>query len=108
MNLDALTIASKLEAEWRTGGVRGPLDGIPLLVEDKIASKDKLQTTAGSWVLQGSIEPRDAYIVSRLRQAEAVFLMGKATLSQWADMRSHSHSEGYLAGMVNLEALTFN
>lgn len=53
-----------------------------------------MQTTAGSWALQGSIVPRDAYVVSNLRAAGAV-LFGKATLSEWADMRSNYYSEGY-------------
>lgn len=94
MNPDAFTIASELDAERKAGRVRGPLHGIPFLVKDNIASKDKMQTTAGSWALQGSIVPRDAFVVSRLRQAGAI-LMGKATLSEWADMRSNNYSEGY-------------
>lgn len=53
-----------------------------------------MQTTAGSWALQGSIVPRDAFVVSNLRAAGAV-LFGKATLSEWADMRSNYYSEGY-------------
>ena len=96
MNPDALTIAKELDDERASGNVRGPLHGIPFLVKDNIASKDKLQTTAGSWALFGSIVPRDAFVVSQLRQAGAV-LMGKATLSEWADMRSNNYSEGYSA-----------
>ncbi len=53
-----------------------------------------MQTTAGSWALQGSIIPRDAHVVRQMRKAGAV-LMGKATLSEWADMRSNNYSEGY-------------
>ena len=48
MNQDALTIASELDAERRIGPVRSPLHGVPFFVKDNIASKDKLQTTAGS------------------------------------------------------------
>lgn len=55
-----------------------------------------METTAGSWALMGSIVPRDAHVISKLRQAGAV-LMGKATLSEWADMRSDNYSEGYSA-----------
>jgi len=61
-----------------------------------MATKDNLETTAGSWALMGSIVPRDAHVVSKLRQAGAV-LFGKATLSEWADMRSNNYSEGYSA-----------
>ncbi|KAK0332720.1 hypothetical protein LTR33_000224 [Friedmanniomyces endolithicus] len=94
MNPDALAIAADLDQERKNGQVRSPLHGIPFLVKDNIASKDKLQTTAGSWALQGSIVPRDASVVNKLRKAGAV-LMGKATLSEWADMRSNNYSEGY-------------
>ncbi|KAK0303170.1 hypothetical protein LTR82_017644 [Friedmanniomyces endolithicus] len=94
MNPDALAIAADLDYERKNGQVRSPLHGIPFLVKDNIASKDKLQTTAGSWALQGSIVPRDASVVNKLRKAGAV-LMGKATLSEWADMRSNNYSEGY-------------
>lgn len=94
LNPDVLAIASALDAERAGGIVRGPLHGIPFLVKDNIASKDKMETTAGSWALLGSVVPRDAYVISRLRDAGAI-LMGKATLSEWADMRSNNYSEGY-------------
>ena len=96
LNPDALTIASILDAERAAGRVRGPLHGIPFLVKDNIATKDKMETTAGSWALLGSIVPRDAYVVARLRQQGAL-LLGKSTLSEWADMRSSNYSEGYSA-----------
>ncbi|KAL8685697.1 MAG: hypothetical protein Q9218_007594 [Villophora microphyllina] len=96
MNPDVLSIAKTLDDERASGHPRGPLHGIPFLVKDNIATKDKLQTTAGSWALYGSVVPRDAFVVSRLRHAGAV-LMGKATLSEWADMRSNNYSEGYSA-----------
>lgn len=94
LNPDALSIAATLDAERKCGQIRSPLHGIPFLVKDNIASKDKMQTTAGSWALQGSIVPRDSHVVRRLREAGAV-LMGKATLSEWADMRTNNYSEGY-------------
>lgn len=47
-------------------------------------------------MLLGSVVPRDAFVVAKLREAGAV-LMGKATLSEWADMRSNNYSEGYSA-----------
>ncbi len=87
LNPDLFDIATALDAERASGHVRGPLHGIPFLVKDNIASKDKMETTAGSWALLGSVVPRDAFVVARLREAGAV-LFGKATLSEWADMRS--------------------
>lgn len=94
LNPDALNIASSLDSERKAGYIRSPLHGIPFLVKDNIATKDKLETTAGSWALLGSIVPRDAHVVAGLRQAGAL-LLGKATLSEWADMRSSNYSEGY-------------
>ncbi|RAH72487.1 amidase family protein [Aspergillus aculeatinus CBS 121060] len=94
LNPDAVSIAEALDAERQAGTVRGPLHGIPFLVKDNIASKDKMETTAGSWALVGSVVPRDSHVVHRLREAGAV-LLGKATLSEWADMRSNDYSEGY-------------
>lgn len=84
-NPDALEIAQTLDAERAAGRVRGPLHAIPFLVKDNIATKDKMDTTAGSWMLVGSIVPRDAYVVTKLRNAGAL-LLGHATLSEWADM----------------------
>lgn len=94
LNPDALSIAAQMDAERAAGNVRGPLHGIPFTVKDNIASKDNLETTAGSWALVGSIVPRDAFVVKQLRDAGAV-LFGKATLSEWADMRSNDYSEGF-------------
>lgn len=91
-----ISIAAELDSERASGHVRGPLHGIPFLVKDNIASKDKMETTAGSWALLGSVVPRDAFVVQRLREAGAL-LFGKATLSEWADMRSNNYSEGYSA-----------
>ncbi|KAF2828213.1 glutamyl-tRNA amidotransferase subunit A [Ophiobolus disseminans] len=94
LNPDAEDIAAALDVERAAGHLRGPLHGIPFLVKDNIATKDQMETTAGSWMLLGSVVPRDAHVVARLRQAGAL-LLGKATLSEWADMRSNNYSEGY-------------
>jgi amidase len=96
LNPDAESIAAALDAERAVGRVRGPLHGIPFLVKENIATKDRMETTAGSWALLGSVVPRDAFVVAKLREAGAL-LMGKNTLSEWADMRSNNYSEGYSA-----------
>ncbi|KAJ5563268.1 hypothetical protein N7535_008432 [Penicillium sp. DV-2018c] len=96
VNPDAFSIAEKLDHERAAGKVRGPLHGIPFIVKDNIASKDRMETTAGSWALLGNVVPRDSFVVHRLRKAGAL-LMGKAALSEWADMRSNNYSEGFSA-----------
>ncbi|EIT82788.1 alpha-glucosidase [Aspergillus flavus] len=96
VNPDAFKIAKALDEERAQGKSRGPLHGIPFIVKDNIASKDRLETTAGSWALLGSVVPRDSYVVHGLRKAGAL-LLGKAALSEWADMRSNNYSEGFSA-----------
>lgn len=96
INPDFLELALGLDAERRDGHIRGPLHGIPFMVKENIATKDRMETTAGSWALLSSVVPRDAHVVAKLRAAGAL-LTGKATLSEWADMRSNNYSEGYSA-----------
>ena len=58
----------------------GELHGIPILLKDSIGTKDKLNTTCGSYALLGSTIARYFGVVQRLRKAGAVIL-GKASLS---------------------------
>jgi amidase len=94
VNPDALAIAEALDAERRVRGERGPLHGIPVLVKDNIATKDRMMTTAGSLALVGAAAPRDAFVAEQLRRAGAVIL-GKTNLSEWANFRSTSSSSGW-------------
>ena len=93
-NPDALSIADGLDAERRSGRVRGPMHGIPVLLKDNIATADRMQSTAGSLALVGAAVPRDAFIAKQLRSAGAVVL-GKANLSEWANFRSTHASSGW-------------
>ena len=94
LNPDALSIAEALDLERRKNGPRGPLHGIPILIKDNIATHDKMQTTAGSLALVGSVPPSDAFLVKRLRAAGAVIL-GKTNLSEWANARSIHATSGW-------------
>src|SRR5579884_2082882 len=94
VNPDALAQAAALDAERKAKGPRGPLHGIPVLVKDNIATRDRMETTAGSLALVGAKPPRDAFVVERLRAAGAVIL-GKANLSEWANFRSTHSSSGW-------------
>lgn len=95
-NPDALQIADALDRERRDTGARGPLHGIPVLVKDNVGTADRMTTTAGSLALSGSIPPRDSFVAERLRVAGAV-LLGKANLSEWANIRSEHSSSGWSA-----------
>jgi len=94
VNPDALAQADALDRERATGSVRGPLHGIPILLKDNIDTADAMLTTAGSLALVGSRPSRDAVVAERLRQAGAV-LLGKTTLSEWANFRSTRSSSGW-------------
>lgn len=96
VNPDALEIAAKRDAERRSGRVRGPLHGVPVLIKDNIATGDRMLTTAGSLALATGPAPRDATLVQRLREAGAV-LLGKTNLSEWANFRSSHSSSGWSA-----------
>ena len=95
-NPDALEIAAALDAERKAKGPRSPLHGIPVLVKDNIDTADKMTTTAGSLALAGSIPAEDSTVVKKLREAGAVIL-GKANLSEWANIRSNKSSSGWSA-----------
>ena len=96
LNPDAEAIAQRLDDEARTGRWRGPLHGVPILVKDNLATADRMQTTAGSPALMGARVPRDAFVVQRLRDAGAV-LLGKANLSEWANIRGVHSISGWSA-----------
>ncbi|MFJ3881168.1 amidase family protein [Streptomyces sp. NPDC090077] len=91
----ALRQAADSDVRHRLGKVRGPLDGIPVLLKDNVDTRD-MPTTAGSLALAGSPPVRDAELVGRLRAAGAVVL-GKANLSEWANFRAAKPTSGWSA-----------
>ena len=94
-NPDALREAAQLDAERRAGKVRGPLHGIPVLLKDNIDATP-MPTTAGSLALKDFRPQRDAFLTRRLRQA-GVVILGKANLSEWANIRSTRSTSGWSA-----------
>src|SRR3979411_3164192 len=94
INPDAREIASQLDDERRSRGARGPLHGIPVLLKDNIDTHDEMQTAAGSLGLVGQPASRDSTVAARLRAAGAVIL-GKTTLSEWANFRSTTATSGW-------------
>ncbi|XP_076893134.1 putative amidase At4g34880 [Bidens hawaiensis] len=98
INPDALVQAKTADQQRynKTPISNSPLHGIPVLVKDNIATKDKLNTTAGSYALLGSVVARDAGVVKKLREAGAIIL-GKASLSEWAHFRSSDAPSGWNA-----------
>ncbi|MFI1100720.1 amidase [Streptomyces melanogenes] len=91
----ALRQAAASDARHRGGRLRGPLDGIPVLLKDNVDTRD-MPTTAGSLALAGKPPGADAVLVTRLRQAGAVIL-GKTNLSEWANFRAAKPTSGWSA-----------
>ena len=68
INPDAVSIATQLDAERKSGHYRGMLHGIPFLLKDNINTGDKMMTTAGSLALSGHVAREDAPVVRQQRQ----------------------------------------
>ncbi|CAL5399718.1 unnamed protein product [Camellia sinensis] len=66
------------------------------LSRDNIVTKDKLNTTAGSYALLSSVVARDAGVVAMLKKAGTIVL-GKASMTEWASFRSYELPNGWCA-----------
>jgi amidase len=99
MNPDALAIARSIDAS--KSSKRRPLEGIPVLLKDNIATGDAQHTTAGSLALAEAYANRDATVTRLLREAGAVIL-GKANLTEFANILAIDMPSGYssLGGQV--------
>ncbi|KAJ0420940.1 amidase signature domain-containing protein [Aspergillus carlsbadensis] len=96
VNPDSLRIAEQLDIERRRGRIRGPLHGLPILAKDLIGTDDLMETAAGSYALVGSKVRADATVVKKLRDSGAIIL-GKTSMSEWANTRSRRPSNGWNA-----------
>ncbi len=104
VNPDAAAAAAALDARLgnrRRPGRPRPLDGVPILIKDNIATGDAQHTTAGSLALAEARAARDATVVRRLRRAGALIL-GKANLTEFANILAIDMPAGYssLGGQV--------
>ena len=75
-----LDAARESDRDLKTGSVRGPLHGVPLIIKDNINTSD-LATRGGTPALKDNLPGSDAPIVSKLRRAGA-FVAGKANLHE--------------------------
>ena len=108
VNPDALVQAERADAERSASGGRcaAGLHGVPVLLKDNIATRDRLNTTAGSLALLGSVVRRDAGVAARLRRAGAVIL-GKANPSEWSNFRPVESGWSARAGQTLVINLIF-
>jgi amidase len=94
VNPDARAIAHARDVERRSGKIRSALHGIPILLKDNVDTADRMQSAAGSLALVGQPAPMDATVAANLRLGGAVIL-GKTTLSEWANFRSTHSTSGW-------------
>jgi len=101
LNPKALDEARARDAQFKATGRPGPLFGIPLIPKDNYDTAD-LPTTAGSFLLDGSVPPQDATIIKKLRDA-GMIILGKANLNEFA-----SGGAGTPSGFSSLGGQTRN
>src|SRR5437899_3872356 len=82
INADALKTADSLDVKYAQTGPTGPLHCVPIIVKDNYDTVD-MPTSAGSLSLKGSIPPRDAFQVRKLREAGAIMLV-KTNMAEFA------------------------
>jgi aspartyl-tRNA(Asn)/glutamyl-tRNA(Gln) amidotransferase subunit A len=82
MREHALVQARELDAEQRSGKLRGPLHGIPIALKDNIDTAG-VRTTAASAVFDDRVPDADAEVAHRLKAAGAV-IIGKTNLHEFA------------------------
>ena len=95
LNPRAMAEARASDARRAAGHPLGPLDGIPVLVKDNIDIAG-LPTTAGSLALAKNIRSVSATVIRNLRRA-GVVILGRANLSEWANIRSAHSVSGWSA-----------
>lgn len=79
---NALKQAEEFDAKIKKGEEIGELGGIPIAVKDNILTKG-FHCTAGSKILENYQAPYDATVISKLKEAGAIFL-GKTNLDEFA------------------------
>ena len=78
----ALQEAREAEAEIARGEYRGPLHGVPIALKD-LYTMAGVRTTGGSKILSDWVPEEDCTVVSKLKEAGAVFL-GKLNMHEFA------------------------
>lgn len=93
LNDKALSKAREIDEKIKNNEDIGDLFGVVVLLKDNISDKD-MNTTAGAYALKDLTTNRDAFVVSKLKNQDAIIL-GKANMSEWANFMSMSSSNGF-------------
>ncbi|MCZ6636963.1 MAG: amidase family protein [Alphaproteobacteria bacterium] len=101
LNPRALEEADRLDAAYKDSGPVGPLHGIPVIMKDQ-ADIEGMPTTLGSVLFDGYMPNRDAFVVTKLKDAGVIFL-GKATLGELGGGDTHGSLFGSTRNVYDLE-----
>ena len=82
LNPEVVAQARKLDEQGAAGVDENSVHGMPILLKDNINTSD-MKTTAGAIALAENQPSKNAFIVDRLQQNNALIL-GKVNLSEWA------------------------
>ena len=82
INPNALKEAKALDSKYQKTKTMHSLHCVPIILKDNFDTAD-MPTEAGSIALTGSIPPDDAFIVKKLRQADAI-IIAKSNMGEWA------------------------
>ena len=93
INRGALSKADAIDARLKNGAALGDLYCAPILVKDNYDTHD-LPTTGGSIALKDSFPPDDAFMVEKLREADAI-VIAKTNMAEWAFSPRKTKSSSY-------------
>ena len=103
INPEAITIAKKLDEEFKRTNKLRPLHGIPIIIKDNINTKN-LPTTGGALALKDFIPEENAFVINKLVDAGAI-IIAKSNMAEWAFSAKHTESStrGTTRNPYNLE-----
>jgi amidase len=103
INPNALNRAKEIDDQIKNGREMGSLFCAPILVKDNYDTHD-MPTTAGSITLKDNYPPDDAYMVKKLREADAI-VIAKTNMAEWAfsPRETTSSSFGTTANAYDLD-----
>jgi Asp-tRNA(Asn)/Glu-tRNA(Gln) amidotransferase A subunit family amidase len=92
-NPNAVEKARRIDERIAAGDELGPLYCIPVLLKDNFDTAD-MPTSGGSIALKESVPPDDAFMVRRLRAADAI-VIAKTNMAEWAFSPRQTISSSY-------------
>ncbi|NOX68263.1 MAG: glutamyl-tRNA amidotransferase [Gammaproteobacteria bacterium] len=92
-NPDAMAKAKEIDRKFAAGETLGALFCAPVLLKDNYDTAD-MPTSGGSVALKTSIPPDDAFMVRKLREADAI-IIAKTNMAEWAFSPKQTISSSY-------------